>query len=62
MCSIPCPVFRKRTCKPSIKGFAPLKMVWNTPATTMRKIKGPAMGCKNTESKRRVHMGGAGAR
>jgi hypothetical protein len=51
-----------QACRPSISGLAPLKMVWKTPATTMRKISGPAMGCKKTESRRRVQMGGAGAR
>ena len=42
-------------------GVATLKMDWNTATTTARNSSGPATGCRNTASSRRVHLGGAGA-
>src|SRR5690242_8266779 len=45
---------------PSISGAAAVKMVWKTAITTATKIATPNIGCRKTESNRRVHKGGAG--
>jgi len=45
----------------SMSGRAAEKIVWNTATTTARKTSGPATGCRNTASSRRVQTGGAGA-
>ncbi len=46
----------------SINGVAQEKIAWKTATTTIAKMMGPAIGWRKTPSRRRVQMGGAGAR